>query len=134
MKRSMKAALLSGLVFPGAGQIYLGRRRRGWVLIASVILIFACVVIHMTSQAYRMIAAATAKGEAIDAAALQRAVAASSDAVATAGFVLLILLWIAAILDAWSTGERLQSQTADREMESRKAGRRDESADVDPTR
>ena len=33
MKKSMKAALLSGLVFPGTGQLYLGQRRRGWALI-----------------------------------------------------------------------------------------------------
>ncbi len=110
MKRSMKAALLSGLVFPGAGQIYLGRRRRGWTWIASVILIFAWVVIHMTLQAYRMIAASAAKGEAIDAAALQKAVAASTDAVATAGFVLLVLLWLGAILDACIEGERLEDR------------------------
>ena len=45
MKKSMKAALLSGLVFPGTGQLYLGQRRRGWALIFSVLLIFVYIVI-----------------------------------------------------------------------------------------
>lgn len=114
MNRSLKAALLSGLVFPGAGQLYLGRRRRGWLFILSVLLIFVCVVIRMTVLAYRAIATAAARGEAIDAGAIQRAVAASTDVAASAGFVLLVLLWIAAILDAWTTGERMQAQ-GDRE-------------------
>jgi TM2 domain-containing membrane protein YozV len=109
MKKSLKAALFSGLVFPGAGQVYLGERRRGWAVIVSVILIFAYVVIHMTVQAYREIAAAAAKGVAIDITAIQKSVAASSDTATTAGLALLVLIWLAAILDAYVAGERLES-------------------------
>ena len=109
MKKSMKAALLSGLVFPGAGQIHLGQRRRGWAFIVSVILIFVYIVIHMTMHAYREIAAAAAKGVAIEMDALQKAVAASSDTVTTAGLALLVLIWLAAILDAYVAGERIES-------------------------
>jgi hypothetical protein len=112
MKKSMKAALLSGLVFPGAGQLYLGQRRRGWAFIVSVILIFAYDVIHVTVNAYREIAAAQAKGAAIDMTAIQRSVAASSDAATTAGLALLVLIWLAAILDAYVAGERLESTGA----------------------
>lgn len=108
MRKSLKAALLSGLVFPGTGHVYLGQRRRGWALIFSVILIFVYVVIHMTVQAYREIAAAAANGVAIDMTALQKAVAASSDTVTTAGLALLVLIWLAAIIDAYMAGERLQ--------------------------
>jgi TM2 domain-containing membrane protein YozV len=112
MKKSMKAALLSGLVFPGAGQLYLGQRRRGWAFIVAVILIFAYVVIHVTVHAYREIAAAAAKGVAIDMTAIQKTVAASSDAATTAGLALLVLLWFAAILDAYVAGERLEGTGA----------------------
>ncbi len=122
MTRSMKAALLSGLVFPGAGQIYLGRRRRGWAFIVSVILIFAYDVIYVTVHAYREIAAAQAKGAVIDITAIQKSVAASSDAATTAGLALLLLIWLAAILDAYVAGERMQAQGADRGIESREAG------------
>jgi hypothetical protein len=108
MKKSMKAALLSGLVFPGTGQLYLGQRRRGWALIFSVLLIFVYIVIRMTAQAYREIAAAAAQDVAIDMTALQKAVAASSDTVTTAGLSLLVLIWLAAIIDAYIAGERLQ--------------------------
>ena len=107
MKKSVKAALLSGLVFPGTGQVYLGQRRRGWAVIVSVILIFACVVIHITVHAYREIAAAAAKGVVIDITAIQKSVAASSDLATTAALVLLVLLWLGAILDAYIAGERL---------------------------
>ncbi len=108
MKKSQKAALISGLVFPGVGQVYLGQRRRGWAYIVSVILIFAYVVIHITVHAYREIAAAAAKGVAIDITAIQKVVAASSDTATTAGLALLVLLWLAAILDAYVVGERLE--------------------------
>lgn len=110
MKKSLKAALLSGLVFPGVGQVYLGQRRRGWAVIISVILIFAYIVIHITVNAYREIAAAAAKGAAIDITAIQKSVAASSDFATTAGFVLLVLLWLGAILDAYIAGERLEDR------------------------
>ncbi len=122
MKRSLKAALLSGLVFPGAGQIYLGRRSRGWLFVLSVLAVFAYVVIHMTVRAYRAISAAAARGEAIDTAAIQKAVAASSDTAASAGFVLLILLWLAAIVDAWSAGGRTRAQGTDEGEENREEG------------
>jgi TM2 domain-containing membrane protein YozV len=108
MKKSLKATLLSGLVFPGTGQLYLGQRRRGWALIFSVLLIVVYIVIHMTVQAYREIAAAAAQGLAIDLTALQKSVAASSDTVTTAGLALLILIWLAATIDAYMAGERLQ--------------------------
>lgn len=110
MKKSVKAALLSGLVFPGTGQVYLGQRRRGWSVIVAVILIFAGVVSHITVKAYREIAAAAAQGAAIDITAIQKSVAASSDFATTAGLVLLILLWLAAIIDAYIAGERLEDR------------------------
>jgi TM2 domain-containing membrane protein YozV len=112
MKKSVKAALLSGVVFPGTGQVYLGRRRRGWAIIVSAILIFAYVVIDITVHAYREIAAAAARGAAIDIAAIQKSVAASSGSAATAGLVLLVLLWLAAIIDAYITGERVEAAGA----------------------
>ncbi|HET6489587.1 MAG TPA: hypothetical protein VFG28_07470 [Syntrophales bacterium] len=110
MKKSLKAALLSGLVFPGAGQVYLGLRMRGSAFIIAVILIFAYVIIHITVQAYREIKAAAATGVAIDIPAVQQSVAASSDAATTAALALLVLLWIAAILDAYVAGERLEGK------------------------
>ncbi len=112
MKKSIKGALLSGLVFPGAGQVYLGFRMRGWGFIVSVILIFAYVIIHMIVHAYREIAAAAARGAAIDIPAIQKSVAASSDAATTAALALLVFLWVAAILDAYVAGERLESKDA----------------------
>jgi hypothetical protein len=42
--------------------------------------------------------------------AIQRSVAAVSDAATTAGFALLVLIWLAAILDAYVAGERLESK------------------------
>ncbi len=112
MKKSLKATLLSGFVFPGVGQVYLGQRRRGWGFIVSVSLIFAYVVIHITVHAYREIAAAAAKGVAIDIPVIQKSVANSSDAATTAGLALLVLLWLAAILDAYVAGERLEGTGA----------------------
>ena len=38
MERAVKAAFLSGLVFPGAGQIFLERYRRGMIIMVPVVI------------------------------------------------------------------------------------------------
>ncbi|MES2742142.1 MAG: hypothetical protein V4754_14500 [Pseudomonadota bacterium] len=53
MKRSIKAALLSAVVFPGAGHVFLGRGRRACLFLAPA----AVAAMYMVSQVYARAAA-----------------------------------------------------------------------------
>ena len=49
MRQSIKAALLSGLIFPGLGHIVIGEKKRGW-LIAGITLACVVVIINQAIQ------------------------------------------------------------------------------------
>ena len=55
MKRSSKAALLSGLVFPGIGHIALKQYLRGSVLVLSALVAFSIVVTSLFQRALRIV-------------------------------------------------------------------------------
>jgi len=51
MSKSLRAALLSGLVFPGLGQIVLEHYKRGVVLMLTVLACLSVVVVKAVQQA-----------------------------------------------------------------------------------
>ncbi|MAF82737.1 MAG: hypothetical protein QGH93_00505 [Gammaproteobacteria bacterium] len=51
MKKSIKAALLSGLVFPGSGHMFLQQYRRGSVLLLSAIAALSVIIAKALNQA-----------------------------------------------------------------------------------
>jgi hypothetical protein len=55
VKKSIKAALLSGLIFPGAGHMVLKRYRRGSVLMLSALTALSVVVTEAVNQALTII-------------------------------------------------------------------------------
>ena len=55
MKRSSKAALLSGLVFPGIGHIALKQYLRGSVLVLSALVAFSIVVTRVFQRALTIV-------------------------------------------------------------------------------
>lgn len=56
MKHSMKAALLSALVFPGLGQIFVGFKKRGLVFICITMLLLFLIVREIIQKASPVIA------------------------------------------------------------------------------
>ncbi len=54
MSRNIKAALLSGLVFPGIGQIYKGCRLKGVILICAVNVLFLVVIAVALKEIYQL--------------------------------------------------------------------------------
>jgi hypothetical protein len=105
MDKAIKAALLSGLVFPGSGQIYL-KKRRGWAVVGTILVAFVAVVAHVTFRAYAAIAALGDAEAPPDLMSLDHLVRASFDGPAKAGVGLIILLWAASIVDAFVAGRR----------------------------
>ena len=107
MKRSTKAALLSALVFPGAGHFYLKRHIVGIVLTGAALASISLIVSEAIDRAMR-IAGEIQLGEgAVDVAAITELLSnQASDAgplmdIATA---VLIGAWFIGIVDAYRLG------------------------------
>jgi hypothetical protein len=110
MKNSMKGALLSGLVFPGLGQIALKRYWRGFALMLAVMAGLYIMIVTALQQAYIILDRIEAEGgmpdsDTISQAAAQAA-AASDSPLITAVSVLIIVCWIVGIVDAWRIGKQ----------------------------
>jgi hypothetical protein len=120
MKNSMKGALLSGLVFPGLGQIALKHYWRGFALVLAVMAGLYIMIVTAVQQAYVILDTLEAEGgmpdsDTISQAAAQAA-AASDSPMITAVSVLILVCWIVGIIDAWRIGKQkdLEGQAAGR--------------------
>lgn len=106
MKQSIKASLLSGLVFPGLGQLVLKRYGRGLAFMAVALACTFQIVSTAVEQVMRSLPAL----ESGDITNLP--VASGGDA----GWAVWLLLfcWIVAVVDAYRTGDGLDRQTVKR--------------------
>ncbi len=117
MNNSLKAALLSGLVFPGLGQIVLKRYRRGLILMLIVIISLWIVITEALQLAYAVLSQIESAGGTIDMeAVVSAAMQASADYGNTAfsfAVYLIIACWIFGIIDAFRIGRKkdLEQQT-----------------------
>lgn len=108
MKNSVKGALLSALVLPGAGQLWLKHYLRGFALIATVSVAFAVVALKAFRQALSVLEQIETAGGAIDLVAIMGS--ASHSSALSDGFMsastLMVVCWIVAIVDAYVVGNR----------------------------
>ncbi len=109
MKHEHKAALLSALVVPGAGQIFLKRYARGALFILPFLagcFTFGWVIV---STSLSIIRAAPFQKGTVDAAAVLQVTRRSVEAVdfpfLTLLFILLVLLWALSVFDAYRLGK-----------------------------
>lgn len=109
MKNSLKGALLSGLVFPGLGQIALKRYPRGVVLMLAVMAALVVMIVTAVQQAYAILENIEAGGGVPDSETIRRATeqaAASDSPVITAMALLIFICWIVGIIDAYRIGRQ----------------------------
>lgn len=110
MSPALKAALLSGLVWPGLGQAVLGRRRRAAVFALATLGCLVALVVLLVRLSLRVLGDVQVSGGAIDTATVTAAVHEAAAEGATLGFraalVLLALIWIAGVVDGWRCGAR----------------------------
>jgi hypothetical protein len=110
MKNSMKGALLSGLVFPGLGQIALKHYWRGFALVLAVMAGLYIMIVTAVQQAYVILDTLEAEGGMPDSdtisQAAARAATASDSPMITAVSVLILVCWIVGIIDAWRIGKQ----------------------------
>ncbi|MES2018161.1 MAG: hypothetical protein V4484_16865 [Pseudomonadota bacterium] len=112
MKRAVAASALSGLVFPGAGQLYLGYRRRGWLTVAAVVIALLYFVAQVMGPVQALVTDIELGRVAPDPATLLVRVHEMTQALLAdprlnwAG-ALLIALWVASTVDAFLLGQRV---------------------------
>jgi len=109
MKHSLKGALLSGLVFPGLGQIVLKHYKRGTLFILMVVAGFLAIVIKGVQIALAILTQIEAEGGMIDPNTIHdaatRAVTGSDSLIITFALCLIIFCWIISVVDAYRLGK-----------------------------
>lgn len=105
--------MLSGLVLPGLGQVVLGVKKRGWLLILTAIFCFGVIVVSATQKAFAILEILAAEGKPLDIQSISEAAVQASTTSGTAVFNLfflaLILCWLFSIVDAYRIGARQDS-------------------------
>ena len=109
MSRTTNAVLLSALVLPGAGQVYLKHYRRG---IALIVVSLACLWVFVDSamqQASAVLEKLESDGGVVDAGQLSdlanQAASGSGSTVATVATFVLAGCWLVGIVDAYRLGK-----------------------------
>lgn len=108
MKTEIKAALLSGLVFPGLGHIHLKRYRRGIILMICVLAGLGYVISMATIGALDTLQKLQTQGPA-DITAVSRLAAsavASPSPYYDAVLLMLACCWVFAVIDAYRIGRK----------------------------
>jgi len=113
MKHSIKAALLSGLVFPGSGQIALKHYRRGIALLLTASVCIFYIVKQTVNQAFsildRLNQSSALDMNAITHAATQ-ASGSSSNLWVNIAYLLMIGCWLFGIIDAYAIGKEMDNK------------------------
>lgn len=107
MKKSMKAALFSALVFPGAGHFLLKRRAIGWTLICITLLAIVLIIAQPMEAGMALMQKNMESGAML----FDPQIIEELDAVIraellkwNAGWIMLIACWLAGIVDSYRIG------------------------------
>ena len=110
MNNSLKGALLSGLIFPGLGQIALKHYKRGAVIMLTVIVSLAVVVVKAVQHALAILEKIELEGGIIS---MDTILDATTQASANSEsftynhlFVLISVCWIIGTVDAYRIGKK----------------------------
>jgi TM2 domain-containing membrane protein YozV len=108
MKRSTKAALLSGLVFPGVGHLYLKKYVRGVVLVLAALVAFSIITSTVMQRAQAVVDQINSGQIPLDTASIAELVAKTgTGADSVAGNIAVMVLgacWLIGIIDAYRLG------------------------------
>jgi len=115
MQYSIKGALLSGLVCPGAGQLALKRYRRGFALMMTVFIALFYIIKHVVDEAYAILGQLQAHSDNIDINAIASSM--TDQAAANSGslsydiaVILIMACWVFGIVDAYIIGKGMDSK------------------------
>jgi TM2 domain-containing membrane protein YozV len=113
MDKATKAALFSALLFPGWGQFYLKRYKRGLVFIMPVLIGTLALVWAIVQVGITIIKAAPFKKETVQ---LANVIQVTVDVLKTIDFsyflfvlCLIAALWVLSIIDAYLLGKKMMT-------------------------
>jgi len=108
MKRSSKAALLSGLVFPGIGHIVLKQYLRGSVLVLSALVAFLIVVTRVFQRALTIVDRISSGEIPVETGAIAEMVSNSTSGadsfIENMAVIVLGVCWLIGIIDSYRLG------------------------------
>jgi len=114
MKNSLKAALLSGFIFPGLGHLALKQYKIGIVLIITSTVAVVVIVAGAVRTALAILDEIGAEGVPINMdsiiAVANEATTNSGNFVLNTGLIFLGLCWIFGVVDAYRTGRNIDAQ------------------------
>ena len=114
MRRSTTAVVLSALVLPGAGQLYLKHTRRGLVFIGVSLVCLWLILVQAIQQASVVLVQLQSQGGALDVADIAGLLGQSQGSVessaASVAVWVLFVCWVASIVDAHRLGKREASR------------------------
>ncbi|MBW2075787.1 MAG: hypothetical protein JRI58_13770 [Deltaproteobacteria bacterium] len=110
MNNALKGAFLSGLIFPGLGQVVLKHYKRGAVIMLTVLVSLSVVVVKTVQQAFTILDKIESEGGAINMDTISNV---ATQASTTSdrfifNFVLLLIIfcWIIGVVDAYRIGKK----------------------------
>jgi hypothetical protein len=110
MNNSLKGAFLSGLIFPGLGQVILKHYKRGAVLMLTVLVSLSVIVMKAVQQAFAILEKIVSEGEAISMSTISNAATQAATTSRSLIFNLVLLLiifcWIIGVVDAYRIGKK----------------------------
>jgi len=108
MKKSSKAVLLSALVFPGAGHLYLKRYFSGFILMGLSLAGILYIISVTVDRAFQIVDKIQSGAIPPDVDAITQALALQSGGAGTdllnAATMLIVLCWIVGIVDSYRVG------------------------------
>jgi len=110
MNNSLKGALLSGVVFPGLGQIILKHYKRGIALMLTVLASLLVIVVKAVQQALTILEKINLEGGAINMSTISNIATQASTTFDSLifNFVLLLMIfcWVIGVVDAYIIGKK----------------------------
>ena len=110
MNNSIKAALLSALIFPGVGQISAGDKKRGWIIIGANVMLLFLILREVMQKAYTVIAEMQKSGSPMDIESVSNVTSKlagfSDNILLNMLLILLVISWLYSIFDAYRSGKK----------------------------
>jgi len=110
MNNSLKGALLSGLLFPGLGQVFLKHYKRGIALMLTVLVSLLVIVVEAVQKAFTILEKIESEGGTIDMNSISNAATQASTTSGSLIFsfalLLIIFCWLIGVVDAYRIGKK----------------------------
>jgi len=110
MSNSLKGALLSGVIFPGLGQVILKHYKRGIVLMFTVFASLMVIIFKAVQHAFTILGKIELEGGVIDIKtitdAATKASSTSDSLIYNFGILLILICWIFGTVDAYRIGKK----------------------------